>query len=132
MEALDRGGGAGREAVARAEALLRRIEALGSEEARAGMARYGIRTDDAFGVSVYELRRIARELGSDHELALALWVRSPPKPNGHSTASRTAIPLQAEHLGAKRRVCLAKLHVLFGFRSTCRPFSALVCASILP
>jgi len=73
VEALDRGGGAGREAVARAEALLRRIEALGSEEARAGMARYGIRTDDAFGVSVYELRRIARELGSDHELALALW-----------------------------------------------------------
>jgi len=59
-------------------------------------------------------------------------LRIPPKPNGHSTASRTAIPLQAEHLGAKRRVCLAKLHVLFGFRSTCRPFSALVCASILP
>ncbi len=31
---------------------------------------------------------------------------APPKPNGHSTASRTVIPLQAEHLGAKRRVCL--------------------------
>ena len=28
------------------------------------------------------------------------------------------IPLQAEHLGAKRRVCLAKVGVLFGFRST--------------
>ena len=37
------------------------------------MARYGIATADAFGVSVYELRRVAKELGRDHELALALW-----------------------------------------------------------
>ena len=37
------------------------------------MARYGINVDGAFGVSVYELRRIAKELGRDHELALALW-----------------------------------------------------------
>jgi 3-methyladenine DNA glycosylase AlkD len=53
--------------------VLDRLEPLGNEEARAGMARYGIRTDDAFGVSVYELRRVAKELGRDHELALALW-----------------------------------------------------------
>ena len=37
------------------------------------MARYGIATADAFGVSVYELRRVANGLGRDHELALALW-----------------------------------------------------------
>lgn len=37
------------------------------------MARYGIRTEDAFGVSVYELRRVAKGLGRDHDLALALW-----------------------------------------------------------
>ena len=37
------------------------------------MARYGIATGDAFGVSVYELRRVAKGLGRDHELALALW-----------------------------------------------------------
>jgi 3-methyladenine DNA glycosylase AlkD len=37
------------------------------------MARYGIRTDEAFGVSVYELRRVAKGLGRDHGLALALW-----------------------------------------------------------
>ena len=46
---------------------------LGSEEARAGMARYGIRIANAFGVSVYELRRVAKGLGRDHDLALALW-----------------------------------------------------------
>jgi 3-methyladenine DNA glycosylase AlkD len=38
-----------------------------------GMARYGIRTDHAFGVTVTELRRLARDLRPDHELAAALW-----------------------------------------------------------
>jgi 3-methyladenine DNA glycosylase AlkD len=61
-------------AAGRAREVLERLEPLGGEEARAGMARYGIRTDDAFGVSIYELRRIAKELGRDHDLALALWV----------------------------------------------------------
>jgi len=37
------------------------------------MARYGIAVEDAFGVSVYELRRVAKTLGRDHDLALALW-----------------------------------------------------------
>jgi 3-methyladenine DNA glycosylase AlkD len=62
-----------REAAARARDVLARLEPLGSQEARAGMARYGIRTDDAFGVSVYELRKVAKGLGRDHDLALALW-----------------------------------------------------------
>jgi 3-methyladenine DNA glycosylase AlkD len=53
--------------------ILAEIAALGSEENRAGMARYGIRVDDAYGVSVYELRRIARRLGRDRERAAALW-----------------------------------------------------------
>jgi 3-methyladenine DNA glycosylase AlkD len=38
-----------------------------------GMARYGIRTDHAVGVTVTELRRLARGLRPDHELAAALW-----------------------------------------------------------
>ena len=62
-----------RDAAARACAVLAELAPLGSEEARAGMARYGIRTDEAFGVSVYELRRAAKRLGLDHELAQALW-----------------------------------------------------------
>jgi 3-methyladenine DNA glycosylase AlkD len=63
----------GAEAARRAGEVLERLAPLGSEVARAGMARYGIRTEDAFGVSVYELRKVAGELGRDHELALALW-----------------------------------------------------------
>lgn len=46
---------------------------MGSEASRAGMARYGINTGDAFGVSVYDLRRMADRIGTDHGLALALW-----------------------------------------------------------
>jgi 3-methyladenine DNA glycosylase AlkD len=53
--------------------LLAEVRALGSERNRAGMARYGINVADAFGVSVYELRKIAKRLGTDHDLALALW-----------------------------------------------------------
>jgi len=70
---MDAGGGAHAAATVRAAALVARIEALGSEADRAGMARYGINVERAAGVSMYELRRIAKELGRDHELALALW-----------------------------------------------------------
>ena len=38
-----------------------------------GMARYGIATDSALGVTVTELRAIARRIGRDHALASALW-----------------------------------------------------------
>ena len=54
-------------------AILADLAARGSEDNRAGMARYGIRVDDAYGVTVTELRRFAKQLGRDHELALALW-----------------------------------------------------------
>jgi 3-methyladenine DNA glycosylase AlkD len=37
------------------------------------MARFGIDTRRAVGVTVTELRRFARDLGHDHELAAALW-----------------------------------------------------------
>ncbi len=39
----------------------------------AGMARVGINTQDTLGISVYDLRRMAKEIGIDHELAEQLW-----------------------------------------------------------
>lgn len=54
-------------------AILRELRGLGSAHARAGMARYGINVERAFGVSVIKLRAIAKRLGTNHELALALW-----------------------------------------------------------
>ena len=56
-----------------ADTILERLRAMESPKDREGMARYGIKTDDAFGVSLYVLRDMAKEIGTDHELALALW-----------------------------------------------------------
>ena len=57
----------------RVRAIVAELRALGSEKDRAGMARYGINVERAFGVSVYELRKVAKRLATDHDLALALW-----------------------------------------------------------
>ena len=38
-----------------------------------GMARFGIRPAQALGVSIPTLRKMAKEIGSNHTLALALW-----------------------------------------------------------
>ena len=56
-----------------AAGILAELRSMGSERDRAGMARYGINVENAFGVSVLELRRIAKRLGTNHALALALW-----------------------------------------------------------
>lgn len=56
-----------------AEAVVAEIRAAGSEKNRSGMARYGIHTSKAFGVSMAALAPIARRHRGDHKLALALW-----------------------------------------------------------
>lgn len=53
--------------------VLDEVKALGNERSREGMARYGINTERAYGVSVSQLRRIAKRVGKDHQLALELW-----------------------------------------------------------
>ena len=57
----------------RVAAILDELRGLGSERDRQGMALYGINVEDAFGVSVYVLRKMVTDLGTDHALALALW-----------------------------------------------------------
>jgi 3-methyladenine DNA glycosylase AlkD len=44
-----------------------------SARTREAMARYGIPSDNASGVSVADIRLLAGRLGRNHELALALW-----------------------------------------------------------
>ncbi len=55
------------------EQVLETLNDMGSEKDRAGMARFGIETAQAFGVSVTALRGLARRIGRDHALAVALW-----------------------------------------------------------
>jgi 3-methyladenine DNA glycosylase AlkD len=56
-----------------AKAVLAELAALGSEENRAGMARFGINTDRAFGVSMAAMRPLVRRHRRNHQLAAALW-----------------------------------------------------------
>jgi 3-methyladenine DNA glycosylase AlkD len=37
------------------------------------MARYGINSDNNLGISIYQLRPLAKEIGKNHDLALKLW-----------------------------------------------------------
>ena len=46
---------------------------LANPESLPGMARYGIATDNALGVSMPQLRQLARRTGQGHLLALDLW-----------------------------------------------------------
>ena len=55
------------------EAIINRLNSLFNPTNVAGMARFGINPDNTLGVSVAEVRRISRESGRDHFLALRLW-----------------------------------------------------------
>lgn len=53
--------------------ILQKLKTHGSRENIEGMARFGITTERRLGVSVPEMRRIARECGKDHPLSIRLW-----------------------------------------------------------
>ncbi len=57
----------------RALEAVRELRALGNPSALKGMARFGIATGSAFGVSVPIVRSLAKKIGRDHMLALDLW-----------------------------------------------------------
>jgi 3-methyladenine DNA glycosylase AlkD len=57
----------------RARDALQWLERRGTAKNRDGLARFGIVAPRAFGVSVAEIKRLGKELGRDHALALALW-----------------------------------------------------------
>ena len=53
--------------------ILKKLKARGSRKNIEGMAKFGISSRGRLGVSMPEIRRIAKETGQDHELALRLW-----------------------------------------------------------
>lgn len=55
------------------QAALKALERRGTKRTLDGLARYGIFTNKAFGVSVGDVQRIAKPLGHGHDLAGALW-----------------------------------------------------------
>jgi 3-methyladenine DNA glycosylase AlkD len=56
-----------------ADQILSELHALADSEAKAGMARFGINMERGLGVSVKRLRELAKAVGKDHGISLALW-----------------------------------------------------------
>ncbi len=55
------------------EDMVAELRSLARPDQLAGMARYGINTENALGIRIPELRRMAKAIGRDHGLALELW-----------------------------------------------------------
>jgi len=53
--------------------ILERLKALSNPKAVEGMARCGINPANTYGISIPNLRSIARETGRNHEMAQQLW-----------------------------------------------------------
>ncbi len=49
------------------------LERHSTKRTREDMARYGIPSDNAFGVTMANMKALAKHLGRNHELAAALW-----------------------------------------------------------
>jgi 3-methyladenine DNA glycosylase AlkD len=56
-----------------AQEVLAWLERRGKKRVRDGLARYAIPAETAFGVTVSALKVLAKQLGRNHELAVALW-----------------------------------------------------------
>ncbi len=57
----------------RLDVVLARLESMANPGALEGMARYGIHTENTYGISMPALRSLAKEIGKDHALAEGLW-----------------------------------------------------------
>jgi len=75
------------------------LKRTGSPKAAAGLARYGLPTTNAYGISVGTLRAYAKQIGKDHQLAMKLW----------KTGSLDARIL-ASFLGDPQRLTLAQMN----------------------
>ena len=53
--------------------IIHQLKQMSNPQNVAGMVRFGIRTESALGIPVPELRKFAREVGSNHLLAQQLW-----------------------------------------------------------
>lgn len=53
--------------------IIKKLKSLSNPKNVEGMARFGINPKKTLGVSIPVLRKMAREIGKDHQLALELW-----------------------------------------------------------
>jgi 3-methyladenine DNA glycosylase AlkD len=55
------------------EKVIQKLQSLANPENVKGMERYGINPKNNLGISIYQLRPLAKEIGRNHPLALKLW-----------------------------------------------------------
>jgi len=53
--------------------IIEKLKSFSNPKAVGNMARYGIMPENAYGVSIPNLRKIAKEIGKNHGLAQQLW-----------------------------------------------------------
>jgi len=53
--------------------VLAALERAGTQKYRDGFARYGITTGNAYGVPMGKIQSLAKSIGKNHDLAVALW-----------------------------------------------------------
>ncbi len=53
--------------------IVKKLESMSVPSNKAGMARFGINVSNALGISMPEMRKMGKDIGKDHMLALALW-----------------------------------------------------------
>jgi 3-methyladenine DNA glycosylase AlkD len=53
--------------------VLDKLQSKAQPEQLKGMAKYGMTVEQRLGVSVPDMRKLAKEIGRDHKLALGLW-----------------------------------------------------------
>ena len=58
------------------DGIIEKLESLSDTERVEGMSRFGINSEKTYGVSIPNLRKIAKEAGKDHTLAQQLWASS--------------------------------------------------------
>jgi len=59
--------------------VIKELKSLSDPRAVEGMVKFGMRGEKRIGVSIPELRKIAKTIGNDHKLAIKLWNRKIPE-----------------------------------------------------
>jgi 3-methyladenine DNA glycosylase AlkD len=57
----------------KSEEILKKLKSISDPKAVAGMAKFGINPNNTLGISIPNIRNIAKEIGKNHDLAQELW-----------------------------------------------------------
>jgi 3-methyladenine DNA glycosylase AlkD len=62
-----------------ADEIVNKLKSMANLENVKGMAKFGMTSEKRLGISVPEMRKMAKEIGKDHKLALNLWKTGIPE-----------------------------------------------------